>query len=276
MSYARYVVSRLILYGLAIVAAMWVLIPLILTLLWAFGSTKDLYDIHKIVPTSFTLENLYEIFMVLESWRAVVNSVIVAMIAIAISLALGLPAGYAFARYVFRGRDTLKLLIIATRMFPLTVAAVPLVVLYLKIGLSDTLLGIALAHAAMILPFTIIITSSIFVGVPRDYEEAGLIFGLTRLGAFLRITLPLAAPGIAAAAMIGFIMSWNEVFAASILCLKTECRTLPAHVLTMVAARGAVPLNYFFAASLIMIVPTLLFVLIARRYLISAWGITLR
>jgi len=203
--------------------------------------------------------------------KAIMNSIIVAVMTILISFVLGLPAGYAFAKYVFPGRDALRLLIIGLRMFPIMVIAIPLVTLYMRLGLDDTLLGVALAHTAMALPFVIIITSSIFAGVPKELEEAALVFGLDRKGAFLRITMPLALPGLTAAAIFTFIMSWNEVFIASVLTLTN--RTLPAFILT---SAMAAPDFIKFAAGFIMVVPAMVFVFIARRYLITMWGITLR
>jgi len=97
------------------------------------------------------------------------------------------------------------------------------------------------------------------------------VFGLTRIGSFFRITLPMAAPGLAAAAIFTFIMSWNEVFIASI--LTTLNRTLTAFILT---SAMAAPDFIKFAAAFIIVLPAMVFVFIARRYLIAMWGITLR
>jgi len=190
---------------------------------------------------------------------------------VAASFALGLPAGYALARYAFRGRDAVKLALIASRMFPVVVLAVPLLVLYARIGLVDTLLGVALAHTSMALPFVVLITSSIFAGIPRDLEEAALVFGLDEKGAFLRVTLPMALPGLAAAGIFAFLLSWNEVFVASVLTLVN--RTLPAFVLVQAAAATDL---IKFAATFLMIAPALVFVALARRYLVTMWGITLK
>jgi len=248
----------------------WVLVPIAVSVLYAFASPGDYYDQSKVLPTRFTLEHVEEL-LALGAARAATNSVVVAALTILVSFLLGLPAGYAFARFVFPGRDALKLLIVALRMFPVIVIAVPLATLYIRLGLYDTQLGVALAHTAMALPFVVLVTSGIFAGVPRELEEAGLVFGLTRLGVFLRITLPLALPGLAAAAMFTFIMSWNEVFIASI--LTTRNRTLPAFVLT--SAMSAPDLIKF-AAGFLIVLPAMVFVFVARRYLVSMWGITLR
>ncbi len=256
--------------ALVALAVAWIAVPLAVSYLYAFSSPEDYYDPGKVVPTRFTLEQLREL-IALGAGRAIVNSIIVALATVALSFALGLPAGYAIARYNFRGRDTVKLALVATRMFPVVVIAVPLLVLYIRVGLSDSLLGVALAHTSMALPFVVLITSSIFAGIPRDLEEAGLVFGLDGKGVFLKITLPMAAPGLAAAAIFAFLLSWNEVFVASILTLTN--RTLPAFVL--VQAQAATDLIKF-AATILIVTPALVFVALARRYLVTMWGVTLR
>ncbi len=262
---------KLLIYAAAAIVSTWVLAPIVLITISAFALPEDYYNLGKIIPTRFTVENVTDLLFVLKGWISTLNSVLVALITIAVSFALGLPAGYAIARYVFPGRDTIKLLIIALRMFPVMAMAIPLAVLYIELGLSDTLFGVALAHTSMALPFVVLITSSIFVSVPVEYEEAGMVFGLSRSEVFFRITLPLALPGLAAAAIFTFVMSWNEVFIASVLTLVN--RTLPADIL--VSAMAA-PDPYKFAGGFIMVLPAMSFVFIARRYLVTMWGITLR
>ncbi len=267
----RYQLQKMLIYGGAVIVSVWVLAPIVLIVLAALAVPKDLYDIHKVIPTSFTLEHIYKLLFVLGAWQALINSIIVALMTIGLSFLLGLPAGYALSRFIFPGRDALKLLILTTRMFPVMILAIPLTVLYIRLGLSDTLIGVALAHTSMVLPFVILITSSIFASVPVEYEEAAMIFGLSHARAFLKITLPLALPGLAAAAIFTFIMSWNEVFVAAILTFTS--RTLPAHILTTALASP----DYFkFAAGLIMTIPAMIFVFVARRYLVTMWGITLK
>ena len=265
------VVRRLLLYAAATLTASWILVPLLLIVVSAFAVPQDYYDTAKLLPTRYTLENVDTFLFILGAWRSTLNSLLVAFLTILISFGLGIPAGFSIARYVFRGKDAFRLFIIGLRMFPLMIIAIPLVVIYLKLGLADTLLGVALAHTALSLPFVVLITSTVFAGVPVDYEEAGLVFGLSRAGAFLRITMPLALPGLAAASIFVFIMSWNEVFVATILTLVN--RTLPADILVSALAAPD-PLK--FAAGFIMVLPAMLFVLLARKYLIQVWGITIR
>lgn len=267
---AREVITGILRAAAVALAVSWTALPIILAITYALADANDYYNMEKVIPTRLTLEHIKSL-IALGAGRAIVNSVIVALLTVVFSFALGLPAGYALARFVFPGRDTVKLLLVGMRMFPIIVIGVPLTVLYLKIGLNDTLLGVALAHTSMALPFVVLITSSIFAGIPKDLEEAGLVFGLTGAGVLLHITMPMALPGLAAAAMFAFLLSWNEVFVASVLTFNN--RTLPAFVLVQVAAATDL---IKFAAVIIMVAPALVFVFAARKYLVTMWGITLR
>ncbi len=272
----KYFLTRLGIYTFLFTFVLWVIVPIIISTLYAFSTRLDYYNMNKVIPTHFTTEWVKTILFTLGGWQGIKNSIVVALMTIGISFSLGIPAGYAIAKFIFPGKDSIKLSIIALRMFPIPVMAIPLVILYIHLHLIDTLFGVALAHTAMALPFVVLITSSIFAGVSKDFEEAALVFGLNRFQSFLKITLPLALPGLAAAAMFTFVMSWNEVFVASILTLKN--RTLPAQILSIMAGSsgGAAPPYYKFAAAFIMTFPALIFVFFARKYLVTMWGITLK
>ena len=245
--------------------------PIVLSITASLTPASEFYDSSVLIPSHFTLEHIKTLLFTLGGLKALNTSIQVALVAIAVSFLFGIPAGYALARYYFPGKDAIKLIMLFTRSIPLIVVSVALVTSYIRFNLVDTVLGVGLAHAAMILPFTVIITSSIFSSVYLDYEEAGMIFGLTRFGSFLRITLPLSLPGLAASAIYAFIMSWNEVFAASILSIHN--RTLPAHILKTAMAS---PDYLKYAMATIMTIPALIFIFIIRKYLISIWGISLK
>ena len=254
-----------------ILIAVWFLTPVLLIIIASLTPSEEYYNPEKIFPSKLTLEHIYKLFFVLDGWKATLISIEVALVSILLGFLIGLPAGYALTRYIFPGKNAIKLGILLTRSMPLIVIAIPLMVIYMELGLSDTVLGVAFAHTSMTLPFVVLITSSIFSGISVEYEEAAMVFGLTRFQAFLRITLPLALPGLAASAIFAFIMSWNEVFVASILTLTN--RTLPAHILNTAMTSP----DYFkFAAGTIMALPALIFIFFARKYLVSMWGISLK
>ena len=155
----------------------------------------------------------------------------------------------------------------STRAFPIVILAIPLAVTFIRWGIDDTVYGVAIAHTALALPFAVLVTASVFAGISDELEEAAMTLGCSRLGAFRKVALPLALPGLAAAAIFVFIISWNEVFAASLLTLRH--RTLPAQ---MLAALDASPLPYRVAGGFFLLAPSLLVIFFIRKYLVTTWG----
>jgi multiple sugar transport system permease protein len=264
-------IRPLITIFIVVIILIWFLTPLVLITLSAFASSDDYYQFEKVIPTHFTLHHFESLFFGLEAWKAIINSLSVAGITMLLSFLIGLPAGYALSRYVFPGKNFLKLLCMVTKMFPLMVLAVPLLIIFMRIGISDSTWGTSLAHTAMVLPIIILIFSSILSGVSVEYEEAAMIFGLSRIQAFFHITIPLVLPGLAASAIFAFNISWNEVFVATILTLTN--RTLPAHILKTAMAS---PDYIKFAAGFIMAVPAMVFIFFVRKHLVTMWGISLK
>ncbi len=256
------------LYLLAGVLTLFLLFPIYLITIAALSPRAALFAFPKsLIPTEFSTETLLFFLNSRGVLQSAWNSVLVGLVTLALSLVIGAPAGYALARFGFRGRDAFKMLILTTRAFPIVILAVPLAVTFIQWELYDTILAVALVHTALALPTTVLITSSIFVAVPRDLEEAALTLGCTPVGAFLRVALPLALPGLAAASIFTFVLSWNEVFAASVLTVSN--RTLPAQVFS---ALNDSPLPYRFAGGFALIVPSLIFIFFIRRYLFNMWG----
>jgi multiple sugar transport system permease protein len=250
----------------------WVLLPIYLIALGALGGRATVYQWPKsFLPTNVSWSMLSAFLEVEGIWHAALNSVIAAALCMVFSIALGAPAGYALARFQFRGQNAYRLLIMLTRAFPLAMLALPLTVSFIKLGLYDTPLGVSLVHTALALPFAVLISSSLFLGIPRELEEAAWVFGCSRIEAFRKVVLPLALPGIAAAAIFAFVISWNEVFAASVLTVRE--RTLTAYLLTVLSES---PVPFRLAGGLLLIVPSVAFIFAVRRYLFAMWGIANR
>ena len=246
--------------------------PIYLIALAAMSSRESLQQFPlSFIPDHFSLETMQTFLQSTGILGALINSVQVGVFTLVLSLLVGVPAGYAVARYAFPGREPYQLFLLFTRALPIVVLSVPLAQLFLQTGLYDSALAVVLLHTALALPTTILITASVFLGVPRDVEEAARIFGCSPVQAFLRVVLPMAIPGIAAASIFTFVMSWNEVLGASILTLNS--RTLPAQVLSSLSES---PLAYRFAGGFLLVVPALVFIYFMRRYLTNMWGSTIR
>ncbi len=249
----------------------WVIVPLYFLLINTLSSPETVNSFPKSLIPEFDMGSL-SFFAKFEGMvTALKNSVVVALITMILSILIGAPAGYALSRFDFRGKELFRLLILLTRAFPLPLLALPLAVLFIRTGLDDTALGLALVHTTLAIPFAVLITFSLFSGIPVELEEAAWTLGCTRLTAFTKVVLPLILPGITASAIFAFVISWNEVFAAAVLTI--ENRTLPAFLLQTL---GEAPLHLKFAGGFILVVPALIFIFAVRKYLFAMWGIANR
>jgi multiple sugar transport system permease protein len=262
-------INRGITYAIAIAISLWIILPIFLIGSMAFTTVEAVNAFPKgvfpFIPFSFdTMRFFLNSAGIIPGFT---NSLVVAIVTLILSTIIAAPAGYAISRYVFPGRDFFRLSILAVRAFPIVVLAIPLAVLFRSIGIFDQVYTLALMHTALTLPTTILIIGSVFASIPYELEEAAMIFGCTPLQAFRRVVLPLVLPGVAASAIFTFVMSWNEVFAASILTINN--RTLPAQVLN---ALDKSPQQYQFAGGFFMLIPSLIFIFFIRRYLFNMWG----
>jgi multiple sugar transport system permease protein len=264
--------DRVLLQVACVIITLFMAVPIYLIALAAFSTRESLNQFPLgLLPTNFSTDTVGIFMQSTGILPGVINSVQVGLGTLVLSFLIGIPAGYAVARFAFRGREPYQLFMLFTRALPIVVLSVPLAQLFLNVGLYDSVLAVILLHSALALPTAILITASVFVGVPADVEEAARIFGCTPLQAFRKVVLPMAIPGIAAASIFTFVMSWNEVLGAAILTLSH--RTLPAQVLSSLSDS---PLAYRFAGGLVLVVPALVFIFFMRKYLTNMWGSTIR
>lgn len=203
------------------------------------------------------------------AWPALQNSIIVSGLTILISLSIGSLAGYAIARYEFRGKKTLSMAMLIVRMFPTVGLSIPAALMMLRLGLYDTMLGLAILYSVPNIALTAWITSSIFVGIDRELEEAAMVFGATKPRAFLTIVLPLAFPAIAASSMYAFLTAWNDTISALVLTSKNPTLSLVVYKAVGTTSNG---IQYAAAGSVILIIPALVFTFWVRKYVNQMWG----
>lgn len=262
---------RYLFTGAVILLCLWVLVPIYLLLVNTLSSPEAVAAYPKKAFPEIDTESLKFFMNYAGVGQALWNSIKVATVTMILSIAAGAPAGYALSRFDFRGKDTFRVLVLMTRAFPLPLLALPLAVLYIRIGLDDSVLGLAFVHTTLALPFAVLITFSLFSGIPIELEEAAWTLGCNRFQAFFKVIFPLVLPGIAASAIFAFVISWNEVFAAAVLTI--ENRTLPAFLLQGLSDS---PLHLKFAGGAVLVLPALLFIFLVRKYLFSMWGIANR
>lgn len=252
--------------------SLFMLVPIYLISLAALSTRESLNEFPlSLLPTNISFDTLNAFLSSTGIFGALGNSVIVGVGTLLFSSLIGVPGGYALARFAFPGKEPYQLFLLFTRALPIVVLSVPLAKLFLTTGIYDTTYGVILLHTSLALPTTILISASVFLSVPVDVEEAARIFGCSPFGAFARVVMPMALPGLAAASIFTFVMSWNEVLGASILTL--DHRTLPAQVLTSLSDS---PLAYRFAGGFALVIPSIIFIAFMRRYLTNMWGSTIR
>jgi multiple sugar transport system permease protein len=220
-----------------------------------------------------TLDNWIDQLQVPETQDALVNSTLIASFATLLALLLGTPAAYALARFRFeliQNRD-LTIFFFAQRVLPPVATVIPFYLVMRTLCLLDTHLALILVNATFIMPFVVVILRQAFLDLPVELEESALIDGADHWGAFWRIALPLAAPAIAATALIIFGRAWNEFLFALAIASKGAI-TIPVHMAGTAGTRG-VQFWYLAVRQMIAIVPPVLIALLAQRYIVR--GLTL-
>ena len=198
------------------------------------------------------------------------NSLIVAGVSTVTSVVLGLFAAYAFSRFNVGGKDDLLFFILSTRMLPAVVVTIPLFLMYRQLGLHDTYFGMILLYTAFNLSFSVWLLKGFIDEIPREYEEAALVDGYTRLQAFFKLVLPQAVTGIAAATVFCLIFAWNE-YAFALMLTSDQARTAPPSIATMLG-RGGIEWSAIAAGSLGFLIPVVIITFALRNYLLR--GVT--
>jgi multiple sugar transport system permease protein len=196
------------------------------------------------------------------------NSAVVALVSTFLALVLGVMAGYVFARFRFRGKNSVFLSMMLMRAVPGVALSLPLFILFARLGLSDKLLGLIIAYTALNIPFTAWLMDGFFRAIPEELSEAAVIDGCSRWGALVRVDLPLALPGVAASAIFAFLTSWNEFALATVITRTPASRTFPPALYEFTGSfvtdwRGMT------AMSVMMLIPSIIFVALVQRQLVQ-------
>jgi multiple sugar transport system permease protein len=218
-----------------------------------------------------TLQNYWEVLFEDKVGHALMNSIIVAVFTTILAVGLGTPAAYALARFEFRGKTDLWFWFITNRFVSPVVLAFPVFLIAREINLRDTHLALILMYLTFTLPIVIWICTDQFRSIPKELDEAALLEGASQWRIFRSICLPLAMPGVAVSSILSFIFSWNELLFAYILAPKAA-KTAPAMAITFMEGYD-VPYGKIMATSTLIVIPVLIFALLASKHLVR--GLTM-
>ena len=221
-------------------------------------------------PPDPSLDNYRSIFQNDSFTRALLNSAIVSLTTTVIGVMVGAIAAYALARLKMRGKGILLAVVLSITTFPQIAIAAPLFRLWSDIGLYNTILGLVIPYLTFALPLSIYILVTFFRGIPRDLEEAALVDGATNFQAFLKVVVPLAAPGLATTAILTFISAWNEFLLATTLTSSVNARTVPVAISQFTgSSEFEVPLGTQSAASVVISIPLIVLVLLFQKRIVA-------
>jgi N,N'-diacetylchitobiose transport system permease protein len=256
--------------GLVVLAVM--LFPVYWMIATSFKPGRDILRFDpKWFPSPATLANFDEAIHRPYFADNVKNSAIVVGVVVALSLVIGFLAALAIARFRFYGRRAFIIVIIGVQMIPATALIIPLYVLLARANQVDRLSGVIVTYLTFVLPFTVWTLRGFVMGIPRELEEAAMVDGCTRFGAFLRILLPLIVPGLVATSIFAFVQAWNEFIFAYVILASQENQTLTVWLASFTTSRGTDWGPLMAAATLTSLPVVIFFALVQRRV---AFGLT--
>ncbi|MCX5237452.1 carbohydrate ABC transporter permease [Streptomyces prunicolor] len=239
--------------------------PLYWMLDTAFKPAKDAIDPDpSLLPTGITLDNFRRALDIADFWGPVGRSLIVSLSVVVIGVIVGLLAALAISRFAFRGRKIVIVGILAVQMVPLVSMIIPVFLLLNDLDQYDKLSGLVITYLTFILPFTVWTLRGFIVNIPKELEEAAMVDGCSRTGAFIRVVFPLLAPGMVATSVYGFIQAWNEYLYALML-LSQEHQTATVWLGNFTTKHGTEYAPMMAGATMMAVPIVVLFLIVQRK-----------
>jgi arabinogalactan oligomer/maltooligosaccharide transport system permease protein len=264
-------------HAVLVLAVAFALYPVLWVIAQAFSGTRPLAPRLLPVPHDPTVAHLHAVVTTAHTgpdgttWlfgRQLANSIVVSLATAAVGVVIAIPAAYALARFRFVGKERGVAALLATQMFPTVASAIPLYLILDALHLLNSRTGLVLCYASTSVPFAIFQLRAAFEAIPVDLEEAAMVDGATRFGAFLRVVLPAARPAIAVTALFAFMSAYNEFILAATLLGREEMFTLPV-VLQRYIGEHEAQWERFAAGALVVSVPVMALFYVAQRHLVA-------
>jgi len=227
--------SKVLTYGLLAVFVIMVAVPLFWMVTTAIKTNKELYEDFSYFPQRPTLENFVRVIVREKLLTNIRNSFSVAMVTTLITVIVSSLAAFSIVRYRYPGREWIGRIILFKYLLPSAMLFVPLYVIVTALGLGNTQQGLVLTYLTFTIPFCTWMLMGYFRGMPVELEEQAMVDGCTKIGAMLRVLLPLSAPGLVASAIFSFTLAWNEFLLALVITMDQSTMTVPIKLSMMVA-----------------------------------------
>lgn len=260
--------GRVLTYALLLVAVILVAFPVYWMVTTSLKLPREIYRMPGLWPQVFTLDNYRILIEDKDFLRPILNSLMVASAVTVISVLISSFAAYSMVRFHYRFKGLIGRIILFAYLTPTSLLFIPLSVLIAQLRLGNSLHGLILVYLTFSLPLSTWLLQGYFRSVPRELEEQGMIDGLSRLGALLRIVLPLSAPGIAAVAIFTFTGAWNELLLALVMVTSESQRTAPL-ALNYLITSDVLPWGPLMAGAVISSVPLIILYFVAQHFMVQ-------
>ena len=233
---AKRLIGRAALYAGALALAVYSAFPIYWMIASSLRPARDMLTDPTIIPRTITLANYHSLLAQTDYFNQFLNSLIVAFCTVLLTMALSIMIAYGVTRQRMRGKRIIISGMLCAYMFPPLLLAIPLFSMLNGIGLADTLLALVIAHLTITMPLGVWFLWGFFKTMPFELEEAAMVDGCSRLGAFLRVVLPLSVPGLVTVAIFAFLLSWTDYTFALVMISSDANKTVPLGLASMVGA----------------------------------------
>jgi multiple sugar transport system permease protein len=242
---------------------LFVIIPVLWFLLVSLQSPTRIIAQSPFANLKFSLQNYENVFTRLRYLRYFANSLIISIIATAVTLIIGSLAAYSFSRLRNKVTDNLSFWILSTRMLPPIAVIIPVYLLMSYLGLLDTFLGMIIIYMTISIPYSVWMLKSFFDEIPRELDEAAMVDGCTKLRIISKVVIPIAVPGIISTGIFNFILLWNE-FLFALIITSINTKTLPVAISAFITDKGIEWSNMAAAGSVLVVPLAVMFYLIQK------------
>ncbi|MHC5656151.1 carbohydrate ABC transporter permease [Stappia sp.] len=261
-------VARIGLYIAAFAIAIYSAFPIYWMVSSSLRPTQEMLTNPTLVPSELTLRYYYSLLAQTDYPRQFLNSLIVAVSTVVLTMVLSVMIAYGVTRQRIRGKKAIIAGMLYAYMFPPLLLAIPLYAMFTKVGLNDTLFSLVVSHLTMTMPLGVWFLWGFFKAMPFELEEAAMVDGCTRLGAFLRVVLPLSVPGLVTVAIFAFLLSWTDYTFALVMIGSDVNKTVPLGLASMI---GAFDLRWgdIMAGSTLIAMPLFVAFILLSRYFVQ-------
>jgi multiple sugar transport system permease protein len=260
--------TKMLTYGLLAAFVFMVAVPLFWMVTTAIKTNKELYEEFSYFPRDITFENFQRVIVREGLLTNIRNSFQVAMTTTIITVIVSAMAAFSIVRYRYRGREWVGRLILFKYLLPSAMLFIPLYVIITTLGLGNTQRGLMLTYLTFTIPFCTWMLMGYFRGMPAELEEQAMVDGCTKIGALIRILLPLSAPGLVASAIFSFTLAWNEFLLALVITMDQSTMTVPIK-LTMMVVGDQYIWGQLMAGAVLASIPVAILYFVGQRFVVQ-------